>query len=197
MQKITIKDIKNIAKKLGVDESIIYAIVKTESSGIFSFGDGKIPILFERHIFYRLLKKKYGQKKANKIALKNPDICNKKAGGYTKNEYKRLAKAIKIDKELAHQACSFGAFQILGINYKKCEYCSATQMARLMHLENIGKDEQIRAFVYFIRNNKKLYKAIKVKDFDIIAYYYNGAGYKKNRYNEKLKKYTKRYKSKK
>jgi hypothetical protein len=178
--------IEEIAKNLEIEPALTYAVSVVESSGSFSYKNGKIPILFERHIFYRLLKKEKGLDFAIDIYKKYPNICNPKAGGYglLKEQYKRLAKAIKINNELAHQSTSFGAFQIMGFHYKACGYKTAVEMSNRYHA-NPNK-EQIKGFINFIRNNKKIWRALKEKNFKKFARLYNGKGYKKNRYDKKI-----------
>ena len=189
--------IKEIAKELDLDPALIWAVMRVESNGHFSLKDGKIPILLERHWVYKFVKKRLGWRKARYFYKKYPDICNPKAGGYNKPswykdtqnnwQYEKLAKCIiKIDREIAHLSTSFGAFQIMGFNYALCGYESATKMANKFHQD--PQKEQIKAFINFIKNYKhgKAYFALKNYRFDLFAKYYNGLGYKKNNYDNKL-----------
>lgn len=184
------KIISNISSQTGIEEGIIYALIQVESSGRFSLKDGKIPILYERHWAYKLYKRKYGIKHALEMYHLYPDIINFKAGGYTTNngEYKKLAKAIrKLEKEIAHESTSFGAFQIMGFNYKVCGYSSASEMSDKYHANPV--EEQIKGFINFCINYKKgkLLKALKDKNFKSIARIYNGKKYKKYKYDKRLR----------
>lgn len=191
MNNIDDKIIIKIANKLKIEEALIYSIIKVESNGKFKLEDGKITILFERHVFYKLLKRKFGRVYAREISKKYPNICSYRAGGYGKYsaQYARLARAIKIDKEIAHQSTSFGAFQTMGFNYKLCGYHSAVEMSDLYHFEPM--EQQIYGFINFVKNsnNGKLWKALEDKDFAKVAKLYNGRAYKKNKYDEKLRKF--------
>ena len=179
-----------ISKISGMDAGAIYAIVATESNGSFSWEDGKIPILYERHWIYRFYKREHGKKESLKMVKLFPHLINNKSGGYGKfsEQYNKLASSIKIfGTEIAHASTSFGAFQIMGFNYEVCGYSSAVDMADSYHDEPM--QNQIMGFIEFCKNykNGKLLKAIKKKNWDKVAYIYNGKAYKKNRYAAKLR----------
>jgi hypothetical protein len=57
-----------------------------------------------------------------------------------------------------------------------------------------GESIQLDGFVSFIKNNTSLYKALKVKDWNKAAYYYNGKSYEQNDYHTKLATAYKKYK---
>lgn len=187
-KEVSSETINEIAFELDIEPALIYAIVTVESDGKFEIGDGKITVLFERHWFYKLLKKKYGYWFARETFDGNPDICNPKSGGYGlyRDQYKRLAKAINIDMEVAHQSASFGAFQIMGFNYKLCGYDSAKEMSDAYHFN--PENEQIRGFIEFVKNSSKgrLWEALEKRNFKEVARLYNGSAYKKNNYDAKL-----------
>ena len=79
----------------------------------------------------------------------------------------------------------------MGNNHKICGYSSAKQM-----VDEFCKGESIQldGFVSFIKNNTSLYKALKVKDWNKAAYYYNGKSYEQNDYHTKLATAYKKYK---
>ena len=76
---ITNEQLQNIAIKLDVEPAIIHAVTKIEakSSG---FKNGLPVILFERHIFYRQLKKNGFN--VEQLAKTYPDLINSSSGGY-------------------------------------------------------------------------------------------------------------------
>ena len=181
---------EDISKESGIDAGAIYAIVTTESNGAFTWKGGQIPILYERHWLYRFYKKEHGEEAADKMAKRYPKLINKRSGGYGKfsKQYRKLAKSIILfGAEMAHLSTSFGAFQIMGFNYEVCGYSSAVAMSYAYH--NDPHREQIIGFIEFCKNYKdgELLKAIEAKNWDRVAYYYNGSAYKKNRYGAKLR----------
>lgn len=180
--------VSKIAKETGIQAARIWAVVMNESKGKFSWGDGKIPILLERHIIYRLVKERQGKEEADRIAAKYPDICNATPGGYGKynEQYKRLAKAIRVvGEDIAHNGTSFGGMQIMGFNHSDTGYDTAKEMSDAFH-ESV--DNQIRGFITFLQNyrNGVCFKSLKSGDWERFAYYYNGKYHAKNRYVPKL-----------
>ena len=121
VQKIGIseEDFLRAAKALDCDVAAIKAFAKVESRGTGFLPDGKPVILFERHIFHRLLKQKG-------LSCDDTSICATKAGGYLggSKEHGRLEKAVKIDRDSALQSASWGMFQVMAFNWKLCGYTS-------------------------------------------------------------------------
>lgn len=113
---ITQADYDAAAKRLDVPVNVIRAFAKVESNGSGFFADGRPAILFERHVFYRLLKSKRGKVLADRYASSHPNIVNAKTGGYKggTSEWVRLQFALTIDADCAYQSASWGAFQIMG-----------------------------------------------------------------------------------
>lgn len=190
---LTESDYVNAANSLGVEVAVVKAFSEVESQGCGFFTPDKPAILFEAHIFYSQLKS-HGLD-SNKYLSSNPNIVSKSwnrklyYGGI--KEYDRLNEAIRINEDSAYNSISIGKFQIMGNNHKICGYSSAKQM-----FDEFCKGESIQldGFVSFIKNNTSLYKALKVKDWNKAAYYYNGKSYEQNDYHTKLAAAYKKYK---
>jgi hypothetical protein len=58
-----------------------------------------------------------------------------------------------------------------------------------------SEDDHLSAFTHFVNNNPKMVKALREKDWDTFALYYNGKGYKKNNYHIKLPAAYQKFKS--
>lgn len=172
--------IKNLADKNGLDWKILYAILMCESNtrdnpGSGFWSNGKIKSKFEPGIYDSFIRQKEFYVK-NKIlpGLDKDWIC----------KHSR--------KQLVLMASSFGIAQIMGWHYPEIGYVSIEEM---VNDYNAGDERQITSFFNFIkiyRNGKFLRilrKAAGGKNFREIAKYYNGAGYRRNRYHEKLKIY--------
>ena len=163
------------AKSLGCEVAAIKAVVLTETPrGAFG-DDGKPTILYERHYFHRLTNGKYDS---------DPVLSNKDAGGYGKYsaQYGKLNKAIALDKNAALQSASWGAFQIMGENYKAAGYASVEDFVKGMETVQ----GQLNAFVSFIKNTPPLQSALQNKHWVTFARTYNGKNFKKNDYDNKL-----------
>lgn len=171
------------AQKLGVEIATIQAFANVESRGDGKLSDGRPKILFERHVFYRMLRSHFGVDRAKATAEDHPDICNQTPGGYKGGaaEYDRLAAAMRIDRECAQLSASWGKFQIMGFNYRACGYVTVQD---LVNAAQAGED--LEMFVGFINSNRELKAALQAKDWAKAAKLYNGPEYAKNRYDEKL-----------
>lgn len=145
--------------------------------------DGRVTILYERHVMYRRL---YANGiDPDKAANAYPSIVNKKTGGYLGKaaEYTRLDDAIKIHEISALESCSWGAYQIMGYHWKLLGFTSVFEFVKTMEESERG---QLECFVRFIKANPILLKAIRQDDWTTFARYYNGANYQKNNYDTKL-----------
>ena len=177
---LTQKDFDRAAKALGVEAKAIKAIASVETKGDAFISPGVPRILYERHIMARLLK----QKGINTAGLP-ADLVNTTPGGYGKysEQHAKLERAVEIDRDCALQSCSWGAFQIMGFNYKACGYATLQEFINAMYS---SESAQLDAFVGFIKSNPALNTALRNKDWPTVAKLYNGPDYKINKYDSKL-----------
>lgn len=89
---------------------------------------------------------------------------------------------MKLDEEAALQSASWGLFQIMGFNFKACRFKTVFDFVDA-HVESEAR--QLDAALGFIRS-KELVSTLKEKDWARFARVYNGPGYAKNKYDEKL-----------
>lgn len=177
------------AFELECETEAIRAVAAVESCGCgFRDQDGRPTILFEAHQFSRLTNHVYDSIHPV-ISSKNWDRTLYNQGG---DQYDKLALAARLDKEAALKACSWGAFQIMGFNWFSCGFNSIDAMIDSMFK---NADEHLKAFVCFIQCHE-LQGPIQDKNWSEFARRYNGPGYKKNRYDEKIKAEYERLKTK-
>jgi hypothetical protein len=182
-----------LAKKYDLEPAVILAIQSVESGNNGYLADGRPKILFEGHIFWRMLKAA-GKNPADYVKG-NEDILFEKQdrSKYTRgaSEYVRLEKAEKIDRVAALKSASWGEFQIMGFNHKTVGYPDVDSFVESMSQPGAG---QIRAVLTFMDNNKLL-PLVRGPDkkWAKFAASYNGAGYKKNQYDTKLEKAYERF----
>ncbi|WP_025741544.1 N-acetylmuramidase domain-containing protein [Aquimarina pacifica] len=190
------QDVKDFANQFGLELAMVKAVNEIESSGKGFLVDGRPRILFEGHIFWRELDKR-GVNPAQFVSSATKDVLYKK---WTKIHYKggagehdRLKKAAEISTqkefhEAAYSSASWGSFQIMGFHYKNLGYASIDEFVSKMHK---NEHEHLKAFGKFIETTsfkgKKLLDWIKEKNWARFAHGYNGPGYKKNKYDTKLK----------
>lgn len=173
--KLTDKDYEEIAKLLKCEINAIKAVVKVESAGGGFNKDSLAKILFEPHIFSKQTSGKYD--------TSHPNISSKKWNkALYKDPYKMLEEATKLNEDAALKSASYGAFQVLGTNYKVCGYKSIDEFVKdISHSEK----KQLEIFAKFILANK-IEIHLQKKDWVGLAKAYNGPGFKKNKYDVKL-----------
>ena len=180
--------LNELANKYDLEPAVILAIQSVESGNNGYLPDGRPKILFEGHVFWRMLKAA-GKNPAEHVRG-NEDILfekqdrSKYIGGAA--EYVRLEKAAKIDHVAALKSASWGEFQIMGFNHKTVGFADVDSFVESISQPGAG---QIRAVLAFMENNKLLPLVRgQNKNWAKFAAAYNGAGYKKNQYDVKLQK---------
>lgn len=175
----TMRDYIEVANALGVEPCVVRAVAVVESGGREGLNpDGTPIILFEPHIFSRRTDRKYDRS--------HPHLSYKqwRTRPYPRTQSERwaqLREAAKLDAEAAYASASYGAFQIMGFNHRKCGYMSARIFQEAMHT----KRAQLDAFIEFCKSSG-LIDELKRKDWEGFAYVYNGAGYKTHNYDTKM-----------
>lgn len=178
--------VRMAAQYLGCEPAALWAVAQVESSGNGFLPSGKVRILFEGHIFFGLLRNKYGQNMAYQTSERYPNVCysvwdrSKYVGG--EGEYTRLGTAMKIDPDLAMQSASWGTFQLMGFNYRAAGYTTVLAMVVSMRT---SENDQLEATTRWLKVNG-LDKLLAAKNWTAFARAYNGPGYQLNKYDIKL-----------
>lgn len=183
-------DIDAAAAALGVDVASVMAVNEVESAGLGFIKPDYPVILFERHVFWRQLVKHGVDPRP--LSKKYPGIISQQRGGYAggQSEYTRLGVARSLHEIAAYEACSWGAFQIMGYHWEHLGYESTDQFLDAMRSNEAG---QLDAFVRFILADSSLHRALKAKKWSTFAKIYNGPEYAKNLYDVKLSRAYSKY----
>nr|DAE96641.1 MAG TPA: N acetylmuramidase [Caudoviricetes sp.] len=195
MKTLTNERIAEIAKEFRIDPAALLAIKEVESGGSGFLPNGKPKILFEGHIFYRLLSKVVNNVRLNQLKNEFPQVVypvwdrKKYKGGIL--EYTRLEQAMRIDKKLALQSASWGLFQIMGMNYAMCGCSNVEEFVDKMEE---SEEEQLKLTIKFLFK-QGLVKFLNTKHWAYFARAYNGPGYAQNKYDVKLMNAYNKYKS--
>lgn len=169
-------NIKKIAEEAGIPQDNLRKVIAVESGGFgFDKKTGKILIQFEPHWFKRLFIKW----NSNLNVWQN----NKVEG--QEQEWKAFNDAFSKNSKAAMESTSIGIPQIMGFHWKALGFESVGAFWDYM---KESEDNQIKAMVKFIKLNKKMYSALITSNWEVFAYYYNGAQYKKFNYAERLRK---------
>ena len=179
---LTQNDIDTAAVTLDCESAAINAVIEVESPRGGFLSDGRVVILFERHVFWQQLVA--AGIDPTTVALP-ASILSQQRGGYVGNaaEYARLAQAVAIHPEAATAACSWGRFQIMGYHATALGYASAVAMATAF---GKGEGEHLVAFVRFVQLDADLLKALRARRWAAFAKLYNGPAYAANLYDAKL-----------
>jgi hypothetical protein len=177
------------AKANGWPASALLAVVECETSGKPFEQDNHTPmLLFERHKFYSELQAHQPSKLKTAIAAglaipKWSRSTQYKDQGTSAGRLAVIAKARAVDEEVANRAASWGLGQTMGFNAERLKYPNATEMVEEL---SKGIAEQIDALVREIKSSH-LDKFLIAKNFASFARGYNGAGYKQNNYDTRMK----------
>lgn len=174
-----------LANELDIEKELLFAIAKKESKlDPFVRNNPKhATILLERHYVYRLISKKFGKVRADKLEQDYPSLCNKtktpkgQFGTYL-GQIDRLNKVKEWDTTIAIQSCSWGKFQIMGEYLTDCNlYKDAEDFEKAMNQCEIQQFQYFKFFLVSIKG-KNLINALRKKDWENISYWYNGKYWK-------------------
>lgn len=181
---------KIVSTQLGIDICLLKAVANTESAGNGFLSDGQVKVLWEPHVWWRTLKK-YGLD-PKVLIKKDPSlkkILYEKWGtlpyGKISEQHTKLQKAVEVHRESALEAASYGMFQTLGENWKWLGYSSIQEFVNTVMKD---EDSQLDVFCRFIIR-KDLVKYLQKVNIESFCYGYNGASYKKNKYDSKIKNF--------
>jgi hypothetical protein len=172
-------DLPRVGHMIGVGEDEVHAILDVESAGSGFDSKGRVKMLFEPHVFWRLLGKGPKRDAAAKQGLAYPNWRR----DYPKDSFPRLIAAMKIDPEIALRSASWGLGQIMGFNHAAAGFLSAAAMVKAFADD---EDQHLEAMIRFIKANK-LDDELRRHDWAGFARGYNGPGFAKNGYDKKIK----------
>lgn len=187
MNKITNKEIQQIAIDTNIEYATLKAFLEVESGGKgFDYETGKIIIQFEPAWFRK--KAPYtpsGLWSLNKIERQ-------------KAEWLAFNDAFSKHPKAAMESTSIGLGQIMGFHWKRLGYKNVDE---LWDDAKKGEYNQVLQIVKFIKTDAVLHNAILSKNWHQVALSYNGKGYLKlarrigrEPYNISLRKAYDKYK---
>lgn len=179
------------AEKSRLPGAHLAAVIEVESGGrILAKVAGRMEplILFEPHVFYRLLSAdKRNEAVAQGLASER---WNKRLYGQTQvARWDQLRRAAQIDHDAAFEATSWGVGQVLGQNWESLGFESVDQ---LVDYARKGIDQQIDLMLRYVLANG-LDDELRDGRWAAFARGYNGPLYAKNRYDKKLADAAARY----
>lgn len=179
------------AQAIDCSIAAIKAVAEVESNGCGFLPGNKCRILFEPHVFWRILQTR--GKDPEIIVKQNPSysailypVWGTLPYGKYSEQWDKMGIAQQVDASLALMAASWGKFQIMGENFRSCAFSSIEDFAASMQKVDSNKfyDQQdecehLVSFVNFLFS-EKLDVFLRNKDWKNFAKHYNGPGYKNN-----------------
>lgn len=188
---LTEQQIKDAAKSANIEYAALKAVIDVEarSSGFFSTGEPAI--LFERHVFWRQLGAIRWFTMRLRIMAAHPRVCNPRSGSYGRysEQHDKLRIAASYNRDAALQSASWGIGQVMGYHWRALGYPSLQQFINDMYH---SEARQLEAMIRYIKTNN-LTDELQRHDWAGFARGYNGAGYRRNNYDEKLRQAYNRY----
>lgn len=174
-------DVAQLAHRIAVSEDHFQAFLNVESRSRGYDREGRPIILNEPHVFYRNLSGAE-RDKAVHIGLAYPKWGTKPYPPSQDERYAWLRQACEINETAALKSCSYGLSQILGENFSMVGYATIQQMVRAFMDD---EEEHVEAMMKFILASG-IADDIRAERWATVARVYNGPGYKKNRYDQKM-----------
>lgn len=182
-KKVTQADVVGIASRLGVGVHQVQAVAEVEARGSGWDRQGRLKCLWERHYMWKRIQKRV------------PLLSNPRPGGYTidadrdgiNDSWEKIADAACKWGIVAFECASFGMFQIMGAWWKDLGYASAIDFAWELSQDEYANYDALARYIE-VNNLIPAMRAISA-DYRTNAKFargYNGPGFRKNRYDEKL-----------
>jgi hypothetical protein len=164
-------DFDTLSREFDLEKALIKAVVSVESGGKGFDSLGKIIIQFEPSWF----KRKAPYTPSGKWSLNKVEVQSR--------EWEAFNDAFSKNPNAAMESTSIGLMQVMGFHYKLLGFSNVGAMWEFAKESEIN---QLRLGLKFIKSNKKMYEALKTKNFSVFAYYYNGEQYKKFNYDTRM-----------
>jgi hypothetical protein len=173
---LTNAQINDLAVENGYEYRVLKSIIQVESGqhGFDPF-TGKIIIQFEPSWFMRKCKDwaaetKHTTWQSNQV-------------GNQAEEWKAFNDAFSLNADAAMKSTSIGIMQIMGFHYIKTGFYKVGDM---WDFAKQSEYNQVLLAIKWIKTVRPLDLAIKYKDWQKIAYYYNGKNYRAFHYDTRL-----------
>jgi hypothetical protein len=173
---LTNDQINDLAEESGYDYRVLKSIIEVESGQRgFAPDTGKIIIQFEPAWFMREYKD--WVKETTHTTWKNNKIGNQYA------EWKAFNSAFALNADAAMKSTSIGMMQLMGFHYAETGF---KKVGDMWDFAKESEHNQVLLAIKWIKTVRPLDLAIKNKEWQKIAYYYNGENYRAYHYDTKL-----------
>jgi hypothetical protein len=173
---LTNAHINDLAVNNGYEYRVLKSIIQVES-GQHGFHPvtGKIIIQFEPAWFRRLCKDR-------EVATRRTTWQSNQVGNQAA-EWKAFNSAFAVNADAAMKSTSIGMMQLMGLHYAETGFKTVGEM---WDFAKESEHNQVWLAIKWMKTVRPLDLAIKNKDWQKIAYYYNGANYRAFCYDTRL-----------
>jgi len=175
--RLTEADFQAAAAELRVDIPTIKAVASVESAGAGFDAEGRIILRFEGHEFRK--------RTAHRFDGTNPEVSYPYAVQKSKRHGRDAFNiAFELDAHAALCSTSWGLFQPMGYNYEEAGFENVDTFVDYL---KVSEGNQLLSFVEMVQY-RHIDDELQRRDWAGFAKNWNGAGYRINRYDEKLAK---------
>lgn len=161
------------ANRLDAPVAHVKAMAEIESSGATFWeidGEQVVPVRFEAHWFGKLTRYAFNDTHPRLSCVQwTPAL----AATSWRGARAQVKAAEQLDGVAAWEATSWGAFQVLGVNWPRLQYGRVAELVDAC-LTEAG---QLDAFARFIEGDRELARALQVGDWRVVEARYNGGGF--------------------
>lgn len=159
------------AAHLKLDPVLLRTVMDVETNGHGFDIKGRPSMLFEPHVFYRLLSAAGKTDTLHRAVQEGLAYRTQGMKPYPVDSYPHLKLAAMLDETCALQSASWGLGQIMGFNYGLVGYTAVQDMVTAAC---VSEDNQLEMLMRFIAQNETLGDALEQRDWDTFAAHYNG-----------------------
>ncbi|HEY9057173.1 MAG TPA: N-acetylmuramidase domain-containing protein [Aurantimonas sp.] len=175
---------RRVEAETGVEAAVLVAVALVETGAVAfaRVGERREPLIrFEGHYFDRLLAPADRQR-ARAAGLADPRAGRIRNPASQAARWRLFGKAAAIDFAAAAQSVSWGLCQVMGAHWQRLGFRSAEAFADMARASVDGQFEIAARFLKL----GGLAKRLAGGDLAGFARRYNGPGYRRNRYDEKI-----------
>lgn len=178
-------NLESLAEEFSLAPILIQTVIEVESNNLYFDKKNRLTLLYEPHVAYRLCTDEGTRGKLMEANLAYPRWGTAPYPTSSDQRFKQVQGCADIAGiEIALGAASWGAPQILGLNYGLAGFESAEGMVG--SFASGGATAQVRGMLTFIKLNPEMYRALRGKQWAVFARAYNGPKYEVNKYHIKL-----------
>jgi hypothetical protein len=185
------REIEAVARSYKMEPAALLAVAEVESAGVafWSVDGRRAPaIRIEGHYFHRRLSG------AERDRAVREGLAHPRAGAVRNprswaGRYEMLARMTAINRQAALESCSWGLGQVMGANWRDLGFASVEELVARVKSDVGGQADLMARFI----DRNGLRDELQRHDWHGFARRYNGPGYRRNRYAEKMAAAYRRY----